>query len=367
MKLGGIILSAFILAACQSIQHGSAKSAKLETVAEPLALIAEENKEDSDDDVPGITDIDNGQSLIERNDVRRFINREAKRGHYTVAQLEAFFTEVQYKPAILKVMDAPSTSQPWYIFVSHNVSNERIKRGYAFWQKNQDVLNSIADHYEVPASLLVAIMGIETNYGANMGSYRVADALTTLSFHYPRRAVYFQHELVQFLQLAYEEQQDPLDFNGSFAGAMGMPQFMPSSFRHWAVDWDGDGHRDIWRNVGDTAASIAHYMKQHGWQKNAPIAVPVTLTLTPKLEDIIAEKTALRYTAGQLRQLGVEIPVNVDDREKGVLYQLETAPGVYEYWFGLNNFYTIWQYNHSRHYVAAVRAIAKGIASRSDL
>lgn len=246
MKLGAIVLSVLILAACQNVQKGSNQSGKLETVAEPLALVAEENKQNNDDDVPGITDIDSGQSLIERNDVRRFINREARQGHYTVPQLEDFFNKVQYKPAILAVMDKPGTSQPWYIFVSHNVSDSRIKRGYAFLQKNQDILNNIAEHYCVPASLLVAIMGIETNYGSTMGSYRVADALTTLSFHYPRRAVYFQHELVQFLQLAYEEKQDPFEFKGSFAGAMGMPQFMPSSYRRWAVDWNHDGHRNIW-------------------------------------------------------------------------------------------------------------------------
>lgn len=305
--------------------------------------------------------------LLERSDVRRFIHQELQRNYYTQAQLQDFFSQVQYKPAILTIMDKPGTSQPWYRFYVNNVSPNRIRDGYAFWQNHQDTLNAVATHYDVPVSLLVAIMGIETGYGKTMGSYRVADALTTLAFHYPRRSAYFQQELSQFLQLSYEEGKNPLDFKGSYAGAMGIPQFMPSSFRRWAVDWDHDGKRDIWYDVGDAAASIANYMKQYGWKSGEPIAVPVTLDLTPQLSAILDKKTELKYTVGQLRQLGVVVPAHINDQQKGILYRLETAPDVYEYWLGLNNFYTVWHYNHSHSYVAAVREIANGVAGSSDL
>ncbi len=308
---------------------------------------------------PAITD--RGTDLLSRGDVQRFIQNEARKGHYSRAQLESFFSNVAYKPGILDVMDKPGTSQPWYTFWANNASSNRVSRGNAFMQQNAAILQAVSDRYGVPVELITAIVGIETNYGTSMGSYRVADALTTLGFHYPRRADYFQQELGQFLQLAYEEKQDPMSFKGSFAGAMGMPQFMPSSWRQWAVDWDGDGHRDIWRNVGDTAASVANYMKQHGWRSGQPVAVPVALNITPQLQAAIDEKTALKYSAGQLRSLGVVIPERVSNGEKGVLYRLESSPGIYEYWFGLNNFYAIWQYNHSRLYVAAVRQIANGV------
>ena len=223
------------------------------------------------------------------------------------------------------------------------------------------VIDAVSQRYGVPSELIVAIVGIETNYGSNMGSFRLGDSLTTLAFSYPRRAEFFQKELDQFLQLAHEEKQDMFTFKGSYAGAMGMPQFMPSSYRQWAVDWDGDGHRDIWNNVGDVAASVANYMKQHGWQTGAPMAVPVQLNITPELQALLDAKTELNHTVGDFRRLGVQVPGHVADREKALLYQLEIAPGQYQYWLGLNNFYTVWQYNHSRMYVSAVREIANGL------
>jgi membrane-bound lytic murein transglycosylase B len=355
MKLVRIISAALLLAACQSTQPVQEKSVQaVATVNVPSS--AEEK-------VFALTD--SGLDLLGRSDVNRFIDNEVRRGHYSRAQLENFFRQVHYRPSIIRGMDKPGTSLPWYTFVQNNASSIRISAGNIFWRNNTEVIQAVAKHYGVAPQLLVAIVGIETNYGSTMGSYRVADALTTLGYHYPRRAEYFQRELAEFLQLAYEEKQDPFSFKGSFAGAMGMPQFMPSSLRQYAVDWNGDGHRDIWRNSGDTLASIANYMKQHGWQSGAPIAVPVTMQPTPQLQHIIEESTALKYTAGELRQLGVVIPAQIDNQEKGVLYRLEKSPGKYDYWFGLNNFYTVWQYNHSRHYVAAVRQIANSLSYSS--
>ncbi|WP_239324587.1 lytic murein transglycosylase B [Snodgrassella gandavensis] len=352
MKLVRIISAALLLAACQSTQPVQEK---------PVQAVATANVASSaDEKIFALTD--SGLDLLGRSDVNRFIDNEVRRGHYSRAQLENFFRQVHYRPSIIRGMDKPGTSLPWYTFVQNNASNIRISAGNVFWRNNTEVIQAVAKHYDVAPQLLIAIVGIETNYGATMGSYRVADALTTLGYHYPRRAEYFQRELAEFLQLAYEEKQDPFSFKGSFAGAMGMPQFMPSSFRQYAVDWDGDGRRDIWRNSGDTLASVANYMKQHGWQSGAPIAVPVAMQSTPQLQQIIDEPTGLKYTAGQLRQLGVVIPAQIGNQEKGVLYRLEKSPGEYDYWFGLNNFYTIWQYNHSRHYVAAVRQIANNLA-----
>lgn len=352
MKYLLITGAALLLGACQSTQSMQNKPIKpVITVTVPAQ---------TDENVFALTD--SGIDLLSRSDVNRFIDNEVKRGHYSRKELENFFRQVRYRPSIIRGMDKPGTSLPWYTFVQNNANNVRISSGNVFWQNNAAVIQAVSQRYGVMPQLLVAIVGIETNYGASMGSYRVADALTTLGYHYPRRAAYFQRELAEFLQLAYEEKQDPFSFKGSFAGAMGMPQFMPSSFHQYAVDWDSDGNRDIWRNAGDTLASVANYMKQHGWQSGAPIAVPVSMQPTQQLQQIIDEPTALKYTAGQLRQLGVVIPAQIGNQEKGILYRLETSPGVYDYWFGLNNFYTVWQYNHSRHYVAAVRQIANNLA-----
>ncbi|MCO6526325.1 MULTISPECIES: lytic murein transglycosylase B [Snodgrassella] len=355
MKLVRIICTALLLASCQSTQPVN------ENTVLPVATANIPSP--VDEKVFALTD--SGIDLLSRSDVNRFIDNEVKHEHYSRVELENFFRQVRYRPSIIRGMDKPGTSLPWYTFVQNNANNIRISSGNVFWQNNAEVIQAVSKHYGVAPQLLVAIVGIETNYGATMGTYRIADALTTLGYHYPRRAEYFQRELAEFLQLVYEEKQDPFNFKGSYAGAMGMPQFMPSSFRQYAVDWDGDGHRDIWRNTGDALASVANYMKQHGWQSDAPIAVPVAMQITPQLQQIIDEPTALKYTAGQLRQLGVIIPAQIGNQEKGILYRLEKSSGKYDYWFGLNNFYTIWQYNHSRHYVAAVRQIANGLSYSS--
>ena len=258
-------------------------------------------------------------------------------------------------------MNRPGTSRPWYEFRSGNAGAGKINGGRRFYQQYRQVLDQVEREYGVPAEVLVAIVGIETNYGSNMGSFRLADSLPTLAFGYPRRGEFFQQELHEFLLMAKEEGRDPFSFTGSYAGAMGMPQFMPSSYRKWAVDYDGDGQRNIWGSVPDVAASVANYLKAHGWQRGGKVMVPVSMVPTPELLALIDEKTALNKTVGELRRMGVTPLEEVADHEKAVLFRLETAPGQYDYYIGLNNFFAVWQYNHSRLYVSAVREIANGV------
>ena len=299
--------------------------------------------------------------------VQRFIAHEAAGGKFSNGELQSFFDGVVYKGNIINIMNRPGTSRPWYEFRTGNSGASKINNGRRFYTQHKTTIDAVARSYGVPAELIVAIIGIETNYGGNMGSFRLADSLSTLAFDYPRRAEFFQKELHEFLLMAKEEKRDVFSFKGSYAGAMGIPQFMPSSFRKYAVDYDGDGLRDIWNNVGDVAASVANYMKAHGWQANGKMVVPVTLTITQELQNIIDEKTALTRSVGELKRLGVMPQEVVDDNEKAVLYRLETAPGVYEYYIGLNNFYAVWQYNHSRMYVTAVRDIANGVGGNYRL
>lgn len=295
--------------------------------------------------------------------VQAFIRYHSQYSGLDAYYLQSFFSQAGYRGNIIDIMNRPGTSRPWYAFAKDNSGAARINGGRRFYQNNRDAIDRAAARYGVPAELIVAIIGIETGYGSNMGSIRTGDALATLAFDYPRRGHFFQKELAEFLKLAHEEGRDPLSFTGSYAGAMGMPQFMPSSFRKWAADGNGDGRRDIWSNPYDVAASVANYMKVHGWQTGKPMIVPVALNPTPQLLAIIEEKTALTRTVGQLRQHGVQPAFALSDNEKAVLFRLETAPGRYEYFIGLNNFYTVWQYNNSRMYVTAVRNIANGIGN----
>ncbi|MBF0804712.1 MULTISPECIES: lytic murein transglycosylase B [Neisseria] len=299
--------------------------------------------------------------------VQKFIAHEAAGGRFSAGELQSFFNNVEYKGNIINIMNRPGTSRPWYEFRAANAGAARIAGGRRFYTQHRETIDAAAKGYGVPAEIIVAIIGIETNYGTNMGSFRLADSLSTLAFDYPRRAEFFQQELHELLLMAREEKRDVFGFKGSYAGAMGMPQFMPSSFRKYAVDYDGDGRRDIWNNIGDVAASVANYLKAHGWQSGGKMVVPATLTITQELQNIIDEKTAPTRTVGDLKRLGVMPQQVVDDNEKAILYRLETAPGVYEYYIGLNNFYTVWQYNHSRMYVTAVRDIANGVSGNYRL
>lgn len=303
---------------------------------------------------------------LARPDVQRYINQKVADGRFKRTELEAFFANVAPKPRVIEIMNRPGTSRPWYEFAKNNAGGNRIAGGQKYCADHVDSLQAVSQRYGVAPEVIVAIVGIETNYGSNTGSFRVADVLTTLAFDYPRRADYFQKELDEFLQLAHEERQDFFTFKGSYAGAMGMPQFMPSSYRRYAVDFNGDGHRNIWSDAGDAHASVAHYLQMHGWKRNEPISLTVQISPNPQLQAIIDGKTEMKYSVGDYKRMGVVIAdqKNVPDTEKAQLFQLETAPGQYEYRLGLPNFYAIWQYNNSRLYVSAVEAIANGVCYR---
>lgn len=358
MKKSFVLLSVAVaaaLAACSTSQKPADKGAE-----KPLQPVSQTDKRPAFD---AAAESVASSGFHANTNVQNFIRYEAAKGRFSAAELQNFFDGAVYKGNIINIMYRPATSRPWYEFKTGNSSEAKFNNGRQFYAANRAVIDDVARKYGVPAELIVAIIGIETNYGRNTGSFRVADALSTLGFDYPRRAEFFQNELSELLLIAKEEKTDVFSFKGSYAGAMGIPQFMPSSFRKWAVDYDGDGHRDIWNNIGDVAASVANYMKQHGWQTGGKMIVPVDLTVTPHLQAIIDEKTALTRTVADFRSLGVMPRTQVADTEKAVLYRLETAPGVYEYYLGLNNFYTVWKYNNSRMYVTAVRDIANAVGS----
>jgi membrane-bound lytic murein transglycosylase B len=207
-----------------------------------------------------------------RDDVRAFIDELVHEHDFSRATLRRWFSDVQYQPKIVAAMDRPLVEPPkWYEYAPQFLTPARIDEGVAFWRTHEAALRRAETDFGVPPEIIVAIIGVETFYGRNMGGYRIIDALSTLAFDYPRRATFFRGELREFLLLARSERFSPLTPKGSFAGALGVPQFMPGSVRRYAIDFDGDGHIDLWRSGDDAIGSIANYLARHDWLRGQPI------------------------------------------------------------------------------------------------
>lgn len=300
------------------------------------------------------------QALVNRPEVQEYISALAKEHGFNEAELTNLFTRVEPRPQIIGIFDRPATGRPWYRFRPNFVTAKRAESGAAFWRKYEKEIAEISSAYQVDPAVIAAILNVETLYGKNMGSFRVLDVLATATFDYPRRAEFFRKEMTEFLLLARGEKQDPLSFRGSYAGAMGWPQFMPSSFRAYAVDWDRDGRHDIWNTPVDAIASTASYLAQHGWNKAGDTFVPVNVD-GPQIAKLIEDKFNLHYTVGELMQMGVTPLRELDTKQKAVLFALETEPGQMKYYLGFNNFYVITRYNKSTLYATAVLELAEAI------
>ncbi len=292
-----------------------------------------------------------------------FIERVVAEHGLEAAEVRAWLEDARFQQSIIDAITRPAEARPWYQYRPIFMTDLRIAGGAEFWRANRDLLERIEARFGVPAQIVVAIVGVETNYGANTGSFRVLDALTTLGFYYPRRAEFFAAELGHFFRLAEEEELPLGQVRGSYAGAMGLGQFIPSSYRAYAVDFDGSGSRDLWRSLPDALGSVANYLAAHHWQKDAPIVLPVA-----SVPDVLTEEFPIqpRHTLAELAALGVVF----DDRglapeTPATLIELETEDGS-EFWIGLNNFYVITRYNRSPLYAMAVTQLAEAVSDRAD-
>ncbi len=287
-----------------------------------------------------------------------FINDMVSRHNFGKSYLTKLLGKAKIKSNILKIMSRPAgKARPWYKYRSAFIDNKRIKDGVKFWQENSQDLLRAEKVFGVPAKIIVAIIGVETIYGQNTGNIKVLDALTTIAFHYPRRADYFRGELEHYLIFTHAEGLDPLKLKGSYAGAMGLGQFMPSSFRTYAVDFDGDGKRNIWTNNSDVIGSVANYFKKHGWKTGKPIAT-ATKIRTNAIKHLLALDFAPKYTLKQLKQWGLLYFGTEPNNTNGMIIDLETKLGT-AYWLGFQNYYVITRYNHSKHYAMAVYHLAQ--------
>jgi membrane-bound lytic murein transglycosylase B len=249
----------------------------------------------------------------------------------------------------------PEQQRSWQRYRERFVNARRSEGGQRFWQENEATLQRAEAIYGVPAEIIVAIIGVETEYGRNMGKFSVFEALASLAFYYPPRAAFFRSELEQFLLLARENGISPLDIKGSYAGAIGIPQFMPSSQRHYAVDFDGDDRIDLRNSATDAIGSVARFLQQHGWLAGTPIAVPARIDGDPT-----ALVTAGIKPAVPLQELAKQGVVAEGDAERpAALIDLVTPDMTTEYWVGFENFYVITRYNRSSFYAMSVFQLAE--------
>lgn len=306
-------------------------------------------------------------SLHQRPEVKAFISEMSARHGFNLTSLEKRFSVIRSNDKVLRYIQPASKpgQRSWQRYMPRFVNEQRIEAGLTFWTQHADTLVRAERDYGVPAEIIVAIIGVETIYGRNMGDFKVLEALATLAFDYPPRADFFRTELEQFLLLAKENDQDPLEIKGSYAGAIGIPQFMPGSQRRYAVDFDGDGKIDLRSNPTDAIGSVAQFLNRHGWIKDSPVALQVLLATEPNpnwLEAGILPKLTLTELLKSNVTPRDALPANTPN--KAALIDLVTPDEPTEYWLGFDNFYVITRYNRSSFYAMSVFQLAEAIKAR---
>jgi len=293
-------------------------------------------------------------------DVEAFVANMVERHGMDSHSLRETLRPLKPVSAIVKAVSAPSTSRPWRQYRPLNVDKGRIEGGVRFWNQHEGALTRAREAYGVPEAIIVAILGVETRYGRITGNFRVLDALYTLGFEVPGRNEYFKSELEAYLLLTRERGWDPLTLKGSFAGAMGMPQFMPSSYRRYAVDFDTDGNVDLWNDAVDVVGSVANFLATFGWKSDELVAMPATYEGSD-LDGLLAQGIKPHTLLADLKAAGVVPQGSAPDEQLAALFVLEGDLGP-DYWLAFNNFNAILHYNRSRNYAMSVYQLAIEIA-----
>jgi membrane-bound lytic murein transglycosylase B len=304
---------------------------------------------------------------LDRPEVDAFIDAMVKQHDYDREKLRDILGEAEKKSSIIEAISKPAErTLSWGEYRKIFITRERVNAGVKFWHENREALEDIEQRTGVPIEIMVGIIGVETYYGRITGGHRVVDALATLAFYYPPRSKFFRSELEHFLLLVREEDMDATDAFGSYAGAMGRPQFMPSSYRAYAVDSTGDGKRDIWNNWKDVAGSVANYFNAHGWRTGEEVTTRATIGSRwsgPFPENILKAED----TVGSLSESGVMFSTMKGNESAAQLLTLEGDDGN-EHWIGFHNFFVITRYNRSVMYALAVHQLGQeiGLKVRGD-
>ena len=304
---------------------------------------------------------------------KAFIDRMVREHDYDREYLNGLFATFEHQQSAIRLMDryAPSTvkrppdyvPQPspgsWSRYRGNFITADNLERGSQFWMENEKTLRAVEREYGVPADVIVGIIGVETRWGRIMGNYTVIDAISTIAFDYPRRSEYFTGELEAFLLMTREEQLDPRVPQGSYAGAMGLGQFMPSSFRNYAVDYDGDGVRNLWEPT-DAIASVANYLRGHGWQTGQPVAVPASYSGSAYRQ--VKWGFDSNHHLNDLQRAGITPQVTPPKNQVSLLRFANQSSD--ELWLGLDNFEVITRYNRSSMYAMAVYQLGTSVSER---
>jgi membrane-bound lytic murein transglycosylase B len=300
-----------------------------------------------------------------RADVRAFVREMVARHGFVESELQFLFSRARREAAVLAAIQPPKEApmRSWQTYRARFVTEARIAEGVEFWRRNAETLARAEKTHGVPAEIVVAIIGVETIYGRQMGSWRVIDALSTLAFDYPPRAEFFRGELEQYLLFARDQGLDVFSVKGSYAGAIGIPQFMPGSYRRYAVDFDGDGATNLRASEADAIGSVANFLAQHGWRRGERISLPARVSgdawralLEAGLEPSARLDELKRYGVEARTDLALDTPV--------ALVELESPGAASEYRLGLRNFYVLTRYNRSALYASAVQDLGQEVKAR---
>jgi len=306
-------------------------------------------------------------------EVRAFLDDLSARQGFDRAELDTLISKVRYVDTTVQLMKPAPPGKPknWQAYRARFIEPVRINAGVKFWNENADALARAERQYGVPAEIIVGIIGVETVYGRNTGRFRVLDALTTLAFSYPEspnrtaRMAFFKGELENALLFARKDGIDPLTLLGSYAGAIGLPQFMPSSIMKFAVDFDGDSHIDLRNSTADAIGSVAHFLVEHGWQRNDPATsvYPVTVSPNRVWEKYIGQGLQAKFTWDELQAAGVSSSAALPPNMLFGLIDLQNGSEATEYSLASNNFFAITQYNRSYFYAMSVIDLGKAVSS----
>jgi membrane-bound lytic murein transglycosylase B len=316
-----------------------------------------------------------GPAYAQRDDVLRFADDVAQSYGLDVAWLRDTLAQARYIPSVARFIMPPpvGTAKNWALYRSRFIDPVRVRSGAAFWRDNAAWLAKAEAQYGVPAQIIVGVIGVETIYGQQMGSFRVVDALATLAFDFPSgrsdRSAFFRDELEQLLVLSRLEGRDPLAWKGSYAGAMGMPQFMPSSWLRFAIDFDGDGVIDLHRDPADVIGSVAYYLAQFGWARGEPTHFAVEPPADAQQRAILLEPDIVpSFSVAEFEQRGARIATDAKSYAGSLaLVELQNGDAAASYVAGTQNFYAITRYNWSSYYAMAVIELGAAVAAERTL
>ncbi len=309
---------------------------------------------------PIVNPMENAKPFPVTPEVKNYINSTAKHYHFSKRELEAYFANTKLLPAVIDRMNGPFEAKPWNYYHSYFVTPERIQLGLQYWKDHEAALNRTAKLYNVSPQVIIAILGIETLYGRGIGKFPVWDTLSTLAFYYPARQSFFRKELTQYLLLTRHENLPVLALKGSYAGALGIPQFMPSSYRNYGISLEKNKKIDLFQDHETAIASIGNYLRKAGYNAADPVATPVELKPTFSAAKIITPKAKPTESLSKLETLGVRFSQQYPAKTSGSLIALDKTEGK-EYWVVFHNFRAIMSYNPNINYAMAVYQLSEAL------